>query len=91
MDVFRRRISEEASVLAGELRGAGVADAAARLSRVEHCGEHQAPGLLQAERFLVLQRTHAGHGFELPVKRRDAQVHEAGELPDVDGLIEVRP
>jgi hypothetical protein len=91
VDVFRRRSPEEASILTAELRRAQISNAPARVPRIYHRGQHEAPRFLKPQRFLVLQRAHGRDGFELPVKGGGTHVHQAGQLFDFDGLVEMCP
>jgi len=67
-DVFGRGIAEESGVFPAELRGAHVANTVARATRVNALKEHQPPSLVQPEYFLILERAHRGHRFEVLVK-----------------------
>ena len=76
-------------VLPAELRSTQVADAVTRVARVHLLEQHQAPGFVQPERLLVLERAHRGDRFETLVERRRAHVGRSGHLLDGDGLGEM--
>ena len=91
MDIFRRRSPEETAIFTAELRRAQISNATTRVPRIQHRGQHETPRFLKPQRFLLLQRAHGRDGFELPVKRGDAHVHQIGHLFDIDGLVEMCP
>ena len=88
-DAFGRRPSEQPRVLPAELRSAQVADSVTCVARVHLLEQHQAPGFVQPERLLVLERAHRGDRFETLVERRRAHVGRSGHLLDGDGLREI--
>ena len=64
-DVALRRCAELFFVVAAEVRWVLVADFEAGARGVEVSSEHEAAGFLQADLFLVLQRTHCRDAFEV--------------------------
>src|SRR5579885_3611432 len=60
-----RRTSEEAAVFPAELGGAQISNALTRAASIHHRPEHEAPSFLEPQHFLILQRAHRGHSFEV--------------------------
>lgn len=72
--------SPNARVLSGELRGALVADAECGAGDRLQFRLHEAPGLVQPQTFLVLQRRRAGDGLEVGMEGRVAHADRTGEI-----------
>jgi len=74
------RRAKQAGVFPAELLGTFVAYPPAGVARVEILVEHQLPCLLEAQLFLVLQRTHAGNVAEMLAKGGRAHVCASRQL-----------
>ena len=59
------RLAEETAVFAIELRSAFVADLKSRAGGIKTIVQHQAPGRLEPELFLILKRTHCSQHPEM--------------------------
>jgi len=68
-DVAQWRSAEQATVFTAELRRALVTDLEPCGCGIQVFGQHQAPGFLQAELLLILQRAQGGHRPEVVMER----------------------
>ena len=88
-DIALGRRSEQATVLATELRRAFVPHTPAGTARVEVLVQHQLPRFLQTQLLLVLQRAHASQGAEMLQEGRGAHVRAIRQIVPVQRLREV--
>nr|GFA48914.1 biofilm dispersion protein BdlA-like [Tanacetum cinerariifolium] len=92
-DISGWRTAELPAVLSAELRRAFIPYPITGTRHVQPFAEHQSTGFLQAQLFLILQRTHGGHRLEIMVQGGAAQVGDPGELFDAQrlGVVVVQP
>src|SRR5215207_6797967 len=70
--IAHRWDTKDAFVLPIEVGGIVVSDPKGRICRVKVFAQHQTAGLLQAQLFLELQRTHGCHRLEVMMEAGDA-------------------
>ncbi|KPX63697.1 Unknown protein sequence [Pseudomonas syringae pv. lapsa] len=92
-EICRGWAAKLAAVLPAELRRAFIADAIAGAGGIQAFIDDQSSSLLQAQLFLVLQRTHGGQRLESVVQRRIAEVGQTCQLVDAQrlGVMTVQP
>ena len=89
LNVAKRWRTEQAAVLAAELRGALVADLERGSGRIQALREHQLPCFIQPQSLLELQRAHGCQRPEVMMEARDAHPAVRRQVIDTDRLREV--